>query len=294
MISEETPLSKISRNIAQPKQEENIIPNIKYNSNTFNTVKDNFDPKSTIDQVQAESYIDKTFYHGSMQKANNINNEKDHPLLSYYKSKLNDSLKEKYNQFPLYTEYGLNNAPNDIVKRNIYSINTRYFDHLKKKKEFSLPRKNSKDEENDNFSSIKIYKSFNHKNNPDCCINMETYNLTKKKMYSRDRYSNIKTGLNITKKEFIEQKNKLLHRDLSKSLDFKKRHIKELEHSLDDSKNENKVKMYNTINTENSNNKFIFKDPTDYTKELLKDKSLKFDRNNKIFLKHRNWWNVEK
>ena len=294
MISEETPLSKTSRNKAEPIQEESLIPNIKYNSNTFNAVKNNFDPKNTIDQTQAESYRDKTFYHGSMQKANNINNVKDHPLLSYYKSKLNDSLKEKYNHFPLYIENGLNNVPNDIVKRNIYSINTRYFDHLKKKKEFSIPKKKTKDEENDNFSSIKIYKSYNHKYIPDCCINMETYNLTKKKMYSRDRYSNIKTGLNITKKEFIEQKNKLLNRDLSKSLDFKKRHINEFENSLDDSKNENKAKLYNTINAENSNNKVIFKDPNDYTIEVLKDKNLKFDRNNKIFLKHRNWWNVEK
>ena len=233
MISEETPLSKTSRNKAEPIQEESFIPNIKYNSNTFNAVKNNFDPKNTIDQTQAESYRDKTFYHGSMQKTNNINNVKDHPLLSYYKSKLNDSLKEKYNHFPLYIENGLNNVPNDIVKRNIYSINTLYFNHLKKIKEFSIPKKKTKDEENDNFSSIKIYKSYNHKYIPDCCINMETYNLTKKKMYSRDRYSNIKTGLNITKKEFIEQKNKLLNRDLSKSLDFKKRYIKELENSLD-------------------------------------------------------------
>ena len=123
---------------------------------------------------------------------------------------------------------------------------------------------------------------------------METYNLTKKKMYSRDRYSNIKTGHNISKKEFIEQKKNLLHRDLSKSLDFKKRHINEFENSLDDSKNENKAKLYNTINAENSNNKVIFKDPNDYTKEVLKERNFKFDRNNKIFLKHRNWWNVEK
>ena len=296
MNSEEAPLSKTSRNKVQPMQEENLIPNIKLKSNTFNTVKNNFDQKNTnsIDQAQAESYRDKTFYHGSLQKPNNTNNIKDHPLLSYYKSKLNDSLKEKYNHFPLYTDFGHNNVPDDIVKRNLYSINTRYFDHLKKQKEFSLPKKNTNDEGTDNFSSIKIYKTYNHKYIPDCCINMETYNLTKKKMYARDRYSNIKTGFNITKKEFIEQKKKLLHRDLSKSLDLKKRHIKELENSLDDSRNENKVKMYNTINTENSNNKFVFKDPNDYTIEVLKDKNLKFDRNNKIFLKHRNWWNVEK
>lgn len=293
MISEEEPLSKTSRNKVQLMQEESLIPNIKFNSNKFNTVKNSFDQnnKNSIDQPQAESYRDKTFYKESMQKTNNI---KDHPLLSYYKSKLSDSLKEKHNHFPLYTEYGLNNVPNDIVKRNIYSINTRYFDHLKKKKEFSLPKKKDKDEQNDNFSSIKIYKSFNHKYNiPDCCINMETYNLTKKKMYARDRYSNIKTGLNISKKEFIEQKKKLLHRDLSKSLDCKKSHIKEIENSLDDT-NGNKVNLYNTINTENGNNKFIFKDPNDYTIEVLKGKNFKFDRNNKIFLKHRNWWNVEK
>lgn len=294
MISEEKPLSNVSRNKEQPMQEGSLIPNIKYNSNAFNTVKNNFDSKNTPEQSQLESYRDKTFYHGSFQKENNINNVKDHPLLSYYNSKINDSLKEKYNHFPLYTENGLNNVPNDIVKRNIYSINTRYFDHLKKKKEFSLPKKKANDEEPDNFSSIKIYKSYDHKYIPDCCINMETYNLTKKKMYSRDRYSNIKTGHNISKKEFIEQKKNLLHRDLSKSLDFKKRHINEFENSLDDSKNENKVKMYSTINTENSNNKFVFKDPNDYTKEVLKERNFKFDRNNKIFLKHRNWWNVEK
>ena len=80
MISEEKPLSNVSRNKEQPMQEGSLIPNIKYNSNTFNAVKNNFDPKITIDQAQAESYRDKTFYNGNFQKANNINNVKDHPL----------------------------------------------------------------------------------------------------------------------------------------------------------------------------------------------------------------------
>ena len=38
MISEEKPLSNVSRNKEQPMQEGSLIPNIKYNSNAFNTV----------------------------------------------------------------------------------------------------------------------------------------------------------------------------------------------------------------------------------------------------------------
>ena len=72
---------------------------------------------------------------------------------------------------------------------------------------------------------------------------------------------------------------------------------------------ENKNK-YKTINTDininstknddnneinnNKDNKYYFKDPTDYTKEELKSKNWRFDRNYKMFIKHKNWWKCDK
>ena len=40
----------------------------------------------------------------------------------------------------------------------------------------------------------------------------------------------------------------------------------------------------------NINNRYIFKDPNDYTKKELKSKEWRFDRNFTKFIKHRNWW----
>ena len=49
------------------------------------------------------------------------------------------------------------------------------------------------------------------------------------------------------------------------------------------------------MNTElNNSNRYIFKDPNDYTKEELKNKEWRFDRNYKMFIKHKNWWNSDK
>ena len=180
------------------------------------------------------------------------------------------------------------------MKRNLFSIHTSLYDELRKKKDYSTIN-NQIIEDNDYLNPIKIYKSFHKYNVPNNCINGETYNLAKKKMYSKDIISNIRKGLFITKKDFIEQKQKALNQKISKSIDLKeKRQDLQLKHSIDNTKIEKNEYLNKTINTERINNKFIFKDPNDHTKEELKSKDYKFDRNNKMFIKHKNWWKPDK
>ena len=52
--------------------------------------------------------------------------------------------------------------------------------------------------------------------------------------------------------------------------------------------------MNKTLNTEINNNKYIFKDPNDYTRKELISKNWRFDRNLKQFIKHKNWWKPDK
>lgn len=50
-----------------------------------------------------------------------------------------------------------------------------------------------------------------------------------------------------------------------------------------------------TVKNKNNNNIiFEFKDPTDYSKKELKSNNLHFDRNNKKFIRIRNWWKTDK
>ena len=148
---------------------------------------------------------------------------------------------------------------------------------MKKKKEYGLIN-NQIIDENNYLQPIKVFKSFHKYDVKDSCINQETYNITKKKLFSRDRYSNIKKGLNITKKQFIEEKNKFLKEKVSRSIEVK----------------DNKNQLYKTINTDINCSKSIFKDPNDYTIEELKSNDWRFDRNFTKFIKHKNWWKSDK
>ena len=272
---------------------QSINQNNQNTTNSFNnSLKINLNNNNnTMNQTQPNQ--EKTFYNKDVNLTEENIKNKEHPLVFYALGKLNN-YKIDNNTIPLYTSQGFRSSSNDVIKRNLFSIHTSYFDELRKKKENSTIN-NQITEENDYLNPIKIYKSFHKYNINNNCINQETYNLAKKKMYSKDIVSNIKKGLFITKKDFIEQKNKALSEKQSKIIDLKeKRYDLKLKHSFDNTKKDKNDYLNKTVNTERINNKFIFKDPNDHTKEELKSKDWRFDRNYKMFIKHKNWWKPDK
>ena len=288
MNSEQNQLKETSNeiNVKQPS-----IPNIENKTNSFNGLKINLNHNNNSANNQTQQNQEKTFYN-KINLTEENNKSKDHPLLFYALGKLNKNIIDN-NTIPLYTSQGFRSSSNDVIKRNLLSIHTSYFDELKKKKDNTIIN-NQITEENDYLNPIKIYKSIHKYNIHNNCINQETYNLAKKKMYSKDILSNIKRGLLITKKDFIEQKNKALSEKQSNITDLKeKRSDLKLRHSFDTNKDKNEY-LNKTINTGRINNKFLFKDPIDHTKEELKSKDWRFDRNNKMFIKHKNWWKPDK
>ena len=267
-----------------------FIPNIHYKTNSFNSLRK--DLKLNCNSINNNSQpIQEKEKYGSQKQINlsednNNNDSMEHPLVFYTLGKIK-APKINSSNIKLYTSQGFRSSSNDMFERNLFSINSSYYDELRKKKEYSTIKQQIL-EENDYLNPLKIYKSFHKYDVHNNCINQETYNLAKKKLYSRDRLSNIKKGLFITKKEFNEQKKNLLNKKESKSIDFKE---KEKRSSEDNVNYKNKA-ISTDINV--NNNKYIFKDPNDYTKENLNSRNLKFDRNYKIFIKHKNWWKIDK
>lgn len=254
--------------------------NLKYKTNSFNIFKSNLQlnaNKNNNNNTLQNPYTKKM----NLSLENN-DSELEHPLVFYALGKIKNKNKMiNNNNLALYTSQGFRSSSNDMIKRNMFSINASCFDNMKKNKEYSTIKKQIL-EDNNYLNPIKIYKSFHKYDVDNNCINQETFNLTKKKYYSRDRLSKIKTGLYLTKKEFYEQKKNLLeNKNKYKTINT--------DINIDSTKNYDN----NEINN-NKDNKYYFKDPTDYTKEELKSKNWRFDRNYKMFIKHKNWWKCDK
>ena len=287
MISEKLSQLESSKDESNNNNNNKVyIPNIHYKTNSFNSIKKDLKLNSNdiINNTQPNQEKVKLCSQKkiNLSEDNNNNDSIEHPLVFYALGKVKNP-KVNANNIKLYTSQGFRSSSNDMFERNMFSINSSCYDELRKKKGYSTIKQQIL-EENDYLNPLKIYKSFHKYDVSNNCVNQETYNLAKKKFYSRDRHSNIKKGLYITKKEFNEQKNILLNKKDFKSIDLKEKGKRPEEDSAD---YKNK-----TINTDINinNNKYIFKDPNDYTKENLKSKEWKFDRNYKIFIKHKNWW----
>ena len=116
-----------------------ISPNINYKTDSFNSIKkelqlNNKEIKNETKPIKANINIK------DLNISKNINDTKEHPLLFYALGKVN---KEKINNdnFPLYTSQGFRSSSNNLIKRNLFSINSSCFDELKKKKEYSTIKK---------------------------------------------------------------------------------------------------------------------------------------------------------
>ena len=274
-----------SENIESSKEKEinsnnAYIPNLQYKSNSFKSLKKDLIINNNINNANNTNYT-QTNPNSKKTKMNlsleNNDSELEHPLVFYALGKVKN--KSINNNIGLFTSQGFRSSSNDMIYRNMFSLNSSCFDDIKKNKEYSTIKKQIL-EENDYLNPIKIYKSFHKYDVHNNCINQETFNLTKKKYYSRDRISNIKTGLYLTKTQFNEQKKNLLQNNTK----YK---------TINTDVNTNNASSSNNNKSDNGNT-YYFKDPNDYSKEELKSKQWRFDRNYKVFIKHKNWWNKDK
>ena len=247
------------------------------------------------------------------EENNNIDNKKKqiHPLDFYTLGKVCDPPQYISNYNP---NKGFRSTSNDLINRNLFSLNSSKYDNLKKNKNLSiLTEQNIK--ENNYLNPLEVYKTYKKPSLPSNVINIETYNIAKEKIFTKSNISLIKKGLQLTHNNFINIKNTLLTENSSKNINkamIDKVNNKNLvrmktenNYKLKNKSNEIKSK-YGFDNNDNKNNntyennsnsiskpaiKYI--NPIDYSKKQLKANTLYFDKNNQQFLRHKNWWKVE-
>ncbi len=163
---------------------------------------------------------------------------------------------------------GIKSTSNDIITRNALSINT------KKYNEFDIYKKLSNIyeqniTENNYMEPIKIYKTYEKYKLPKYATNIEMYKLMKEKYFSKDIQSTIAKGKKLNKTDFIKEKENIMkNKDNTK---FKKIEEIKVEQNQEGNNKERKSKTCS---------EFFFKDPNDYTKELMKNNIYNFEQNN--------------
>ena len=273
MIQERKAFSESSNKNISEKNAINLQKN-KFRVNSLNALKTDLEP---LTNNNFNNEVNKT-----LPNSIRFFQRREHPLVFYSLGKMGNS-KIENNILPLHTSQGFRSSSNDMKNRNLLSINSTFYENPKMKKEFATINKQIIDD-NNYLNPLKIFRSFHKYNVSKNCENQETFNMAKKKIYTKEIISNIKNGIYLTKKEFYDEKNKLL-KPKNISIDLK------INSSND---NKDNINLYRTINTDGNINKSYFKDPNDYTKEKLKKKEWRFDRNYKMFIKHKNWWKKEK
>ena len=210
---------------------------------------------------------------------------------------------------------GFRSTSNNLIKRNYFSINNRYFDDLKNiypKKQATIYEQNI--EENNYLTPLSVFNTVQRYDLPNNVVNQETYNIAKEKLYAKDIFSTIRKGKPLSRNDFFAQKknlmednkNKLLYTPSNKSLNNDNNNTKELKRynsSVNikeyerDLKNEmilNKEKNEKKLIHSSSTKAFIPKNPKDITKEILTNRNLLFDKNHSQIVRDRNWWKINK
>ena len=210
---------------------------------------------------------------------------------------------------------GFRSTSNNLIKRNYFSINNRYFDDLKNiypKKQATIYEQNI--EENNYLTPLSVFNTVQRYDLPNNVVNQETYNIAKEKLYAKDIFSTIRKGKRLSRNDFFAQKknlmednkNKLLYTPSNKSLNNDNNNTKELKRynsSVNikeyerDLKNEmilNKEKNKKKLIHSSSTKAFIPKNPKDITKEILTNRNLLFDKNHSQIVRDRNWWKINK
>ena len=210
---------------------------------------------------------------------------------------------------------GFRSTSNNLIKRNYFSINNRYFDDLKNiypKKQATIYEQNI--EENNYLTPLSVFITVQRYDLPNNVVNQETYNIAKEKLYAKDIFSTIRKGKPLSRNDFFAQKknlmednkNKLLYTPSNKSLNNDNNNTKELKRynsSVNIKEYERDLKNEMIINKEKNEKKlihssstkaFIPKNPKDITKEILTNRNLLFDKNHSQIVRDRNWWKINK
>ena len=269
-----------------------------------------------------------------MDNQQNINQNQYNKISDVSSNKINDDNKKYYTKIhplsfyalgkvpksPKYTTFfspnnGFRSTSNDILTRNLYSLNSSTYDSLLQTKNFStISQQNIK--ENNYLKPLDAYKTYQKFNLPSNAINRETYNIEKEKIFVRSDTSLIKKGMYMTFSSFNINKKKLLldndnPKNFNKTMNAsisnrnlekmnKEIHFNNINKNNKNSETKTKNKFdFNSNNNDNNNNKdnnefnkpkIKYINPIDYNKKKLKGNFFYFDRNNKQFLRHKNWW----
>ncbi len=240
-------------------------------------------------------------------------NKDKHPLDFYTLGKADEP--------PIYTSSFCQNkafrsTSNDLITRNIFSLNSCNYENLQKDKKYStLSMQNIK--ENNYLKPLDVFNTHQKYNLPSNVVNKETYNIAKEKIFVKSNISLVKKGMNITHFNFINDKKKFLTENstqngnktmrdainqnklqrMNTEINFKRNNKSiEIKNKYDfDSNNEIVKDNKNNIDNDAINKpKIKYVNPIDYSKQDLKENFLYFDKNNKQFLRHKNWWIPDK
>ena len=270
--------------------------------------------KSLTEEGESSRTDNKTKFNTiTISKSPNVNNKLNsdvHPLDFYTLGKVHDP--------PKFTSSFCQNrafrsTSNDLITRNVFSLNNWEYDNLKNNKKPSiLSKQNIK--ENNYLKPLDVYKTFQKYNLNSNVVNKETYNIEKEKIFVKSNISTIRKGMNLTFSNFINCKKQLLTEN-----SIKNNNTKAMRDIIDDKnlqriKTEGNIKKNKTndefknryefpeitkngLNSDRSNinkSKLRYINPIDYSKKELKGNCLYFDKNNQQFLRHKNWWIPDK
>ena len=283
-------------------------------NNNENVIKSNNIDISKPQSMELNSNLLK-----DIKKNNNLSNDKNKNNINvrsiefYALGKVNNY--KKINHF-IPNNNGFRSTSNNLLKRNYFSINNRIFDDLKDKnpkKQATIYEQNI--DENNYLTPLNVFNSFQRYDLPSNVVNQETYNIAKEKLFAKDIFSTIKKGNHISRNDFVSQKQNLLGSSDTKDNKFltpnnnrttNDDNIKVFKryNSCINIMEENREKKYNEINKEKNNDKklinssssraFVPKNPKDFTKEILANTIIHFDKNHTNIVRDRNWWKINK
>lgn len=184
---------------------------------------------------------------------------------------------------------------NDIINRNALPTKIKKFNEIDLNKKFSNIYEENITESN-YIEPIKVYKSYEKYCLPKYATNIGIYNLMKEKCFSRDIHSSITRGKCISKNEFIKQKERIMKKEnlnlnnisCNKDTKFEEKKLEQINKNYKNERNKSK-EIKEKIKSSSYSTGLIYKDPNDYSKQLLKNNIFYFDKNHHQMLKNRKW-----
>ena len=194
----------------------------------------------------------------------------------------------------------IKSTSNDIIYRNALSINTKKYNEMDINKKLAIINEQNITK-NNYMEPIKQYKTYQKSNLQKYVTNMAMYKLIREKYFSKDIHSNITRGKCLSRDEFLKQKIMNKKKDSFNLNNISSNHEIKCEEKKcsdkyidykdkDKDKDRDKFDKNKAIYKSLSYNKgLIYKDPNDYTKQVLKNNTFYFDKNSNQILKPKKW-----